>query len=118
MERKGKWTKGPVTVGFSDGSGKDGYIVGQNDIVIVSGIEDSYGIRAGVKREADSSLIASAFNAATTCEDMGYDGEACVKALPELVELAEIVAMRYGTPEWERRESLENIAELLVRCGG
>jgi len=87
MERKGKFTRGPVATSFSDGSGGDGYIIAPGDDVIVWGGNDDWGCQRGVGRPEDSSLIASAFNAATACEDMGYDGEACVKALPELVQM-------------------------------
>lgn len=47
--------------------------------------------------KADARMVIAAFNAATACEDMGYDGEACVKALPELVrELhAQMTALKY-----------------------
>jgi len=46
---------------------------------------------------ANAHLIASAFNSATACEDMGYDGVECVKALPELVKLCEsVVKMHDG----------------------
>lgn len=32
-------------------------------------------------------LFITAFNAAHECEEMGYDGTACVEALPKLVKL-------------------------------
>lgn len=90
MERKVKWTRGPVSTTFSDDSCGEGYIIGPCDNVIIFG-GGCFGEQRGVKRPEDASLIASAFNAATACEDMGYDGEACVKALPELVSALNMV---------------------------
>lgn len=54
---------------------------------------------AGAWKDEDAEFIATAFNAATACEDMGYDGGACVRALPELVkELhAQMTALKYIT---------------------
>lgn len=69
-------------------------------------------------RQEDAAMFSSAINSATECEDMGYDGEACVKALPELVELTALSAPKYGVPDWEREAALEKIAELLARCRG
>lgn len=38
------------------------------------------------ERQANARLIATAFNAAHACEQMGHDGTASVEALPELLE--------------------------------
>ena len=87
MERKGKFTRGPVGVYVEDGGNLGEFVwvadvnapeLDDNPVCLLHGDSE--------QRKADSSLIASAFNAATACEDMGYDGEACVNALPELVE--------------------------------
>jgi len=117
MERKGIFTRGPVATTFSDGSGGCGYIIGPGDDVIVWGGEDDWGCQRGVKRPEDASLIASAFNAATTCEDMGYDGEACVKALPELVESLVALAHMCGNAG-AFGKPLNDAVALIARCRG
>lgn len=113
MERKGRFTRGPVEPCYDNNdNGAQWFDVGPCTVPCGG---TPYATACDTARY-DASLIASAFNAATTCEDMGYDGEACVKALPELVELAEFAAPRYGVPDWEREAALEKIAELVTKC--
>ena len=104
MERNGKFTRGPVATSeyYSDATtilDAGGFAFADAE---TCAIMENYGERLNIghwadcelshrdvdreEQRANASLIASAFNAATACEDMGYDGEACVKALPELVE--------------------------------
>lgn len=45
--------------------------------------------------EANASLIAAAFNAATEVEDMGYNGLEAVKALPEILQALDFVIAQY-----------------------
>jgi hypothetical protein len=97
MERKGKWTRGPMTYNG-------------NEVVRV---DDPNGGVAGAWRDEDALFVMSAFNAATACEDMVYDGEACVNALPELVEGLEWM-MEHSTSKTVRSIS----ANLLNKCRG
>ena len=64
----------------------DGYVVTEGNRVEIVHHGGAYSM--GLPREevlANAHLIAHAFNAATTAEDMGYDGQAAVEALPELL---------------------------------
>ena len=42
--------------------------------------------------EANAALIAAAGTAATAAEDMGYDGQAAIEALPKLLDVLETVS--------------------------
>lgn len=65
-------------------------------------------------RKAIGRIFCAAFNSATACEDMGYDGEACVKALPDLVKIIEW-AMPFIPNDGTIRT---NAVDILTRCRG
>lgn len=86
MERKGKFSRSPLPLTVCD-TPVDGKHCGNVYMVENMNGNNWYGLHSN---KNDAELCASAFNAATTCEDMGYDGEACVRALPELVKALEV----------------------------
>lgn len=79
---------------------------------------------------ADAYLIRAALNAATTAEDMGYDGQAAVEALPRLLEVASMalsrlamgpleIAAAYGPqghPDDPLRDAARILQETLAAC--
>lgn len=44
----------------------------------------------GNEPKANAELFAAAINAATRCAELGCDGQACIEALPELVEATKL----------------------------
>ena len=54
----------------------------KEDSILICGVRGERAVA-----EPNSELIATAFNAATAAEDMGYDGQAAVEKLPELLAL-------------------------------
>ena len=107
-QRSGKFTRGPVT--------RDKH----GDLVDAAGngirfcrVAIALGNRIGEypdDAEGNTSLAEAAFNAATTAEDMGYDGQAAVKKLPELLRgLWRIAYEPQGHPEASE-------SEVLTRC--
>ena len=105
MERKAKWTRGPVW----DESG----------VIHAKGPKWTEYYHScihpvHVETEADAALVVAAFNAATACEDMDYDGEACVNALPELVKILEW-AMPFTPNDGTIRT---NALAIMAKCRG
>lgn len=76
--RKAKWTRGPISTA---------------EVVLYDDVKAEKEIDA--EDQANVSLIAAAFNAATALEDQGYDGMETIKALPEIVEALRLVTYHY-----------------------
>lgn len=91
-----KFTRGPVKIGHTITDSNKPMIVlrglnGDGDKVYDAMVEGPNYAIAGVggvgydECLANSQLIVAAFNSATACADMGYDGIKAVEALPELI---------------------------------
>lgn len=90
-QRSGMFTKGPGLAHVADpddGYGAARYRVSGQEYVLAVILGDV----AELNSEANAALVAAAFTAATTAEDMGYDGQAAVEALPELLRALDEIA--------------------------
>lgn len=117
MERKGKFTRGPLAE-WRSGSDLCVSSVQNHNFVATVGSAIADEPDAACIR-ADARMIIAAFNAATTCEDMGYDGEACVRALPELVAALANLLVIAGTPITDRQEKIfGDVRITLAKCRG
>ena len=88
-QRSGKFTRGSAVFeelrAARDG---DGYVLTEGNRVEIC--HHGGATSLGLPREeilANADLIVAAFNAATTAENIGYDGQAAVEALPELLRV-------------------------------
>ena len=79
---KGGFTRAPVQIG-----GYTIYSVSNGD-AIATALERGRDPRM---IEANASLIAAAFNAATEIEDVGYDGLEAMRALVKMIELLVVI---------------------------
>lgn len=97
-----KFTKGPVSVEYDNSDCSAG---GKWFNVGPAKVHESY--NCGPEREAvwraNANLIAAAFNAATEMEELGYDGQKAIEALPEFAKT--LVSVRADYVRHLRREA-------------
>ena len=122
-QRSGKFTRGSAVFeelrAVHDG---DGYVLTEGNRVEICHHGGAQSL--GLPRDevlANANLIVAAFNAATTAEDMGYDGQAAVEALPELLRaLWRVGHEPIGHPEASHSEVLTQATdiarEVLAAC--
>ena len=103
--RKAKWTRGPISTA---------------EVVLYDDVKAEKEIDA--EDQANVSLIAAAFNAATALEDQSYDGLEAIKALLEIVEVLTRTVLALGSlpHKLARQEflALNQARALLARLKG
>ena len=81
-------------------------------------VDDRMAWKHGPELEANAHLIVAAFNAATAAENMGYDGQAAVEALPKLLEMLAVAELLLGGNRSARDNNnfAAEIHEALASC--
>ena len=105
IQRSGKFSRGPCEVWGEDEptAGVPALEIGRGEfgtpscksICYVNSTLDAAADKFSLTPEdrANASLSVAAFNAATAAEDMGYDGQAAVEALPKLLEMLAVAEL-------------------------
>jgi len=61
-------------------------------------VEEAYGKRTQAVVDAQARLVAAAGNAATQVEQLGYDGQAAIETLPELLDALKLLVEMENDP--------------------
>lgn len=80
MNQKAKPTKGPTRYVRGVGVGSTLCKSSRVDICVTLG-----GVNSPSQEDANGAFIATAFNSATACESLGFDGQKAIEKLPQII---------------------------------